>query len=109
MKKALFLPIIALSCIFLITACRNDIREVVFNIPEMKSPKCAESIQKALMGMDGLISAIPDYAEKTMTVTYDSKKLAIMNIEYTITGQGFDTENSKAKEADKAKLPPECK
>ncbi|NCC51639.1 MAG: cation transporter [Spartobacteria bacterium] len=108
MKKALLIPMMLLGGAMLLSACRNDIREKVFNVPAMNGPECAEIIQKGLLGMEGVKSATPNYDQKTMAVIFDSKKVAIKNIEYMITGLGFDVDTSEAKPDAKANLPEGC-
>jgi copper chaperone CopZ len=88
---------------------RQDLRTIVVDVPAMKTPRCSKIIQDALGGVDGIIAAQPDLQSQSISVTYDSTKLAIKNVEYVITGVGFTANGNDPKPAIKAKLPEECR
>jgi copper chaperone CopZ len=75
----------------------------------MKSADCAKIIQGALSRIEGIISAEPDIEKHTMSVKYNSTKLAIKNIEFLIAGVGFDANEESGKPEAKAALPPGCR
>ena len=92
------------------TGCfRNDIRTVSYSVPAMGSPECVKIIQNAIGSIDGILYATPDLGARTIAVTYDSTKLAIKNIEFVISGAGFDVDNTPGKPQPKAKLPDNCR
>ncbi len=88
---------------------RQDVRSLVVSVPQLRSSDCAKVIQDALVRIEGIVSAQPDLDNKTMTVTYDGRKLAIKNIEFLIAGVGFDANDVRAKPDARAALPPECR
>ena len=110
MKSRTILVIACVLSLSGMTACfRQDIKTVVYEVPAMGSPECVKIIQNALGSVDGLLSAKPDIANRTIAVTYDSQKLAIKNIEFVISGAGFDVNNTPGKAGPKEALPADCK
>lgn len=108
MKRSQFA--LAITALVLLVSCyRQDVRTDTFQVPQLAGPACARIIQEALAPIEGIQSAQPDYENRTMAVTYDTKKLARKNVEYTITGIGFDCNENKANPAAKKKLPESCK
>ena len=53
--------------------------------------------------------AQPDIEKRTMSVTYNSEKLGIKNVEHLIAGVGFDANSVPAKEDAKKNLPSACR
>ena len=88
---------------------RQDIRTIVVNVPQMKTAECSKLIQDALAKIEGIVTAEPDLVQHTIAVTYDSKRLAIKNIEFTIAGVGFDANDTPGKAEAKGKLPAACR
>ena len=75
----------------------------------MKSADCSKIIQGALSRIEGIRSAEPDIENRTISVTYDSTKLSIKNIEFLIAGVGFDANDEPGKPEAKAALPVGCR
>ena len=97
-----------LAC--LVSSCRTrDVRTVTVNVPQMKNDACAKIIFGALSKTDGIEHTSIDVRKKTVTVTYDSMRLAVKNIEFVIAGAGFDANGIPAPREAREKLPPECK
>lgn len=95
---------------FLACGCfRQDIRTLVVKVPQMKSADCSKIIQGALSHIEGIISAEPDLQQRTMSVTYNSTKLSIKNVEFLIAGVGFDSNDEQGKPDAKAALPAGCR
>jgi copper chaperone CopZ len=88
---------------------RQDIKTLVVRVPQMKSPECSKTIQDAMSRIEGIYSAQPDLAARTMAVTYDTKKLSIKNVEYLITGLGFDANDEKGNPEARNNLPAGCR
>lgn len=100
----------AIPALVVLLGCyRQDVRTDIFQVPQMAGAECARIIQDALAPIEGIQSAQPDYENRTIAVTYDTKKLARKNVEYTITGVGFDCNESTANQTAKNKLPDTCK
>ena len=51
----------------------------------------------------------PDRATRTVTVAYDSLKLSLKNVEFSIAKAGFDANNTPANKKAADNLPPECR
>ena len=72
-------------------------------------PGSTATIQGALSRIEGIVSAEPDLEKHTMSVTYNSTKLSIKNVEFLIAGVGFDANDEKGKPEAKAALPAGCR
>jgi copper chaperone CopZ len=88
---------------------RQDVRTLVVKIPQMKSADCSKIIQGALSRIEGIVSAEPDLEKRTMSITYNSTKLSIKNVEFLIAGVGFDANDEQGKTDAKAALPADCR
>ncbi len=107
--KSIF-SIVLLGLIISLSACfRMDIRTVDYEVPGMGSTECVQVIENALSSVDGVLSARPDFQQRTIAVTYDSRKLSIKNIEFVISGAGFDVNDTKGRPEAKATLPATCR
>jgi copper chaperone CopZ len=110
MKLARYLLGSVVVVAFLACGCfRQDVRTLVVNVPQMKSADCSKIIQGALSRIEGIISAEPDLEKRTMSITYNSTKLSIKNIEFLIAGVGFDANDEQGKPEAKAALPAGCR
>jgi hypothetical protein len=58
--------------------------------------------------LDGILSVTPDVENETVTVRYDSEKLAIKNVEFIVSGTGFDANELPANPKARARLPKDC-
>jgi copper chaperone CopZ len=96
--------------------CRvKDVRTVSIQVPGMQCAECEQRVTRALAALEGVKgdSIKPDTASKVVSVTYDSMKVAIKNLEYAIANAGYTVvtkpydlpADPKAVEA----LPPECR
>ena len=95
-------------------AChRNDIRTLVVSVPDMNSEACLPFIIQAFapggMPLEGVLDIKPDVPARTLTFTYDSRRIAIRNLEYAITKAGFSANEHPAREDAQRRLPPECR
>ena len=78
-----------------LTACaacrRQDYVTVKIRVPEMADEKAAEAVVKAI-ATDQPVPAKDirtDVPSRTVTVTYDSMKTALKNIEFSVAEAGF--------------------
>lgn len=69
----------------------------------MSCGSCSASLQNALEKMDGVESAGVNLATKTMSVTYDEKKLKISDFNKTVTSLGFKMTEAISEENEEAK------
>jgi copper chaperone CopZ len=110
MKLACYLVGWVAVTVFLACGCfRQDIRTLVVNVPQMKSTDCSKIIQGAFSRIEGIVSAEPDVDKHILSVTYNSTKLSIQNIEFLIMGVGFDANDEQGKPEAKAALPAGCR
>lgn len=59
---------------------------------------CKSKIEKSLKGVKGIAAATWDMESKMMTVTYNPKKIELMDIHKKIAAVGYDTEKVKAED-----------
>jgi len=103
-----FLPILTAS--LLAAGCFRQVhRTILVQVPQLQGAECANVIQEALLRLDGVTSATPDFENRTMAIQYDSEKLAIRNIEFVISGAGFDANDIPANAEARQKLPAGCR
>lgn len=91
-------------------SCRQqDIRTVTITCPEVVGARAADVVAKALSRADGIRADSIRIEDGKVTVTYDSMKLALKNIEFTIAEAGFNAgeipADSKARDAFRAGAP----
>jgi len=112
MKKYIQTATITLLLIGLTSACyRRDIQVLVVDVPNMKTPACAAIISAAMQTTpptEGLRRVETDVAARTVTFEYDSRKIAIKNLEYFITKAGFEANGNEPNLEAQKKLPPDC-
>lgn len=110
MKKRIIGLLAFLAVSGLMLGCfRQDIRTLEVRVPAMSSPECFKIIQSALNRVEGIISIEPDIPNRKLTVTYNSTKVAIKNIEYVIVGLGFDANDNPGKADARQNLPADCR
>lgn len=103
--------------LFFIGACRrHDYRIITIDVPGMKNRQCVEIVTQAIvnelmrcMAFEPDKKIQVDMTRRTVTVTYDSLKLSVKNIEFAIAKAGFAANDVPADHAAYEKLPPECK
>lgn len=87
---------------------RQDIRQLVVYVPELAGSSCAEAARETVMKLDGVLGAAPDVEGRTLTVRYDSRRLAARNIERTLAMAGFNVGGFPVNAEARASLPAEC-
>lgn len=70
---------------------------------------CKERIEKAATGVEGVLSADWDKAEKKLHLQYDEQKISLRTISKAIAQVGHDTEMDKAENSVYEKLPGCCR
>lgn len=95
-----------------LSGCRQqDITTVVISVPEMKNEACAQIVVQSISAVEKVPATdiVPDVANRTVTVTYDTMQRGLKNIEMAIAGAGFSA-NEVPADADAAKaLPAACR
>jgi hypothetical protein len=92
-----------------LTRFREDDRKVVFTVPALDSPDCSRELLEVLSRIGAVKEAIPDLDAQQVTILYNSRDIAIKNIEYAIAGAGFDVDDSIGNSGKRAKLPEACR
>jgi len=108
--------IITSLCCFIAGCRRHDYRTITIDVPGMKNQKCVEIVTQAIvnelmrcMAFEPDKKIEVDMTRRTVTVTYDSLKLSVKNIEFAIAKAGFTANDVPADPSAYEKLPPECK
>jgi len=65
------------------------VSEVVFDITGMTCATCARTIEEALSGLDGLVSASVNLATERATVRYDPEMITIAGLKKAISDAGY--------------------
>lgn len=68
----------------------NGIETKVFTVPGMMCNNCKDAVEGATLGLDGVLSADVDLAEKTVTISFDSTKSNVETITTAIEKTGFE-------------------
>lgn len=77
--------------------CRQrDVRTVTIRCPQVQGSQAIERVSLALSATDGVVSGKVVIADGRVTVTYDSLKVALKNLEFTIADCGFDANDTPA-------------
>ncbi|MDD2236256.1 MAG: heavy metal-associated domain-containing protein [Kiritimatiellae bacterium] len=105
------------ACLLLLsfsTACfRKNVQTLEVQVPAMHTEACAALIKNAFAmpegAMEGILQVETDVASKKVYVTYDSRKIAIKNIEYTICHLGFEANGQLPRPEEKNSLPEACR
>lgn len=93
-----------------VAACRQvDVREKTIAVPQMKNAACEKLVAAALVKTDGVFTNSIRVSTGQVTVTYDSMKLALKNLEYAIASAGLDAGTTPADPKARAALPAECR
>ena len=93
-----------------VAACRQvDIREKTIAVPQMKNASCEKIVVAALGKTDGVLADRIHAGGGQVTVTYDSMKLGLKNLEFAIASAGFDAGTTPADSKAREALPADCR
>lgn len=105
MKTLMYLAVLVLA----LAGCRvRDIRTVVIDVPQLRGEACAQRIHQTLASMGGIDAQALRFEPGQVTVTYDSMKLALKNIEHAIAAQGFQANEIPPNPEARRALPEQC-
>lgn len=95
MKTRCYFPIfIAVAVMF--QGCRQrDIRVVEVRVPQAVTEQIQKEIRSELAKIDGIDAARAVFSNGVLTVSYDSMKLGLKNIEHAIKDIGYDANDFK--------------
>lgn len=108
MKVAAYLAVV-LACLSCFSCRQRDIRTTTIQCPKLTSEKASEIVFKALSRTDGVLSDSIRFEPGKVTVTYDSMKVAIKNLEYVIAEAGLAAGEYPADPKAEAALPEELR
>ena len=109
MKRRWYLMVV-LMVAFGVVACRQvDIRTKTIKVAQMKNAVCEKIVTAALAKTDGVFSDKITVGPGQVTVTYDSMKVGLRNLEFSIAEAGFDAGTTPAEPKARAALPAECR
>ena len=101
--------VLAVALVGLASCRMNDIRSQTIRVPQVKSAAAQKVVQAALGRADGVLTNGLAFGAGTVTVRYDSMKLALKNLEQVIADAGFDANNTPADAKARDALAPECR
>jgi periplasmic mercuric ion binding protein len=91
-------------------SCRSqDIRTKTIQVPQMTNDHCAKIVTEALSRAEGIVPEGIKVGPQSVTVTYDSMRTALKNLEFSIAGAGFDADEIAADPKARAALPADCR
>ena len=91
-------------------SCRlRDIRTVTIEVPRLRGEECAQRLHRVLAPVNGVDPDALRFEPGRVTVTYDSMRLALKNIEHIIAEAGFDANDVPADPAARERLPERCR
>lgn len=99
----LIIGLVSLSC------RQRDIRTTVIKCPQVRNAQSAKLVTMALARMDGVLADSITVKDGVATVTYDSMKVAVKNLDFSIAEAGFDADEIPADKKAREALPADCK
>lgn len=100
----------ALMGCMLTGACRReDLRTTTIRCPQATDAACAGLIIKALASTEGVRPESIRIEGSTVSVRYNSMKVAIKNLEFVIADAGFDAGEFPANPEARSALPAGCR
>lgn len=95
---------------FVVLSCRQqDIRTTTIKCPQVRNASCARVVTVALARTDGVVAESIKVGDGTVTVTYDSMKVAIKNLDFAMAEAGFDADDIPADQKAREALPADCR
>ncbi len=77
------------------------INEVTFSIGGMTCATCASTVEEAVQGLDGVLSAMVNLATDKLTVRYDPQKVRVPQMKKAITDAGYEVLESQDSDQEK--------
>jgi copper chaperone len=68
---------------------RRKVEKQVFTVEGMSCGHCKAAVEKAVLGLSGVLAAEVDLAAKTLQVEYDVKKSSVEEIIKTVAAAGY--------------------
>lgn len=109
MYKNLAFGLLVISLLLSVSCRMRDIRTVIIDVPQLRGEECAQRLHALLASVDGVDGGKLVFEPGRITVTYDSMKLALKNLEYLIAGVGFQANATPANPEARQRLPERCR
>lgn len=91
-------------------SCRQqDLRTTTIRCPRVGSATSVRLVTDALANVDGVLPGSIRCDTGAVTVSYDSMKIAVKNLEFLIAEAGFDAGEFPANAKAQAVLPADCR
>ncbi len=108
--KSITVFTILLTVLLIGNACRQrDIQTVTIEVPQLQGQECKQLLREVVSAMNGVRTADLVVETGSVTVTYDSMRLALKNLEYAIAGTGFQANEIPADPKARERLPELCR
>jgi copper chaperone len=69
---------------------RASLNKAVIKVSGMTCNHCKQSVETAVLGLPGVMSALVDLQEGTLTVDFDHKKTTLTQLKAEVESVGFD-------------------
>ncbi len=69
-------------------------QELKLKVENIDCPGCATDMESVLLQLDGILKVNANYAEETLTVTYDSYLITDREVVSAVRGMGFRAERT---------------
>ena len=103
------LVLIAAAAVATVSCRQEEIRTRTFQVPQLKNEHAVRIVVDALSKVDGVIPEKIQGGKGTVTITYDSMKVAVKNLEFVIAKAGFNANDTPADPQAREALPADCK
>ena len=107
--KGLVRTLVLATGLFALSCRQQDVRTATITCPQVRNARCAELVTTALARTDGVLADSIKVKDGVATVTYDSMKVAVKNLAFSIAEAGFDADDIPADIKAREALPPECR
>jgi len=109
MKRRLYWVAVLLAALGAVGCRQAEIREKTIAVPQMKNAGCEKIVEAALAKTEGVFADKTEVGAGRVTVTYDSMRLGLKNLEFAIASAGFDAGTTLADPKAREALPAECR
>lgn len=108
--KKIQLIIIALFAIVFTTNAQAKVNgKAVIKTPALICEECKDRLEQYLFRTPGITSVKADFKKHTVTVTWLTDRISLLDIKLAINNAGYDADDELAEESAAKKLPPCCK
>lgn len=109
MKKIQLFIIALFGMVFIANAQAKVNGKAVIKTPALICEECKDRLEQYLFRTAGITSVKADYKKHTVTVTWLTDRISLLDIKLAINNAGFDADDELAEETAAKKLPPCCK